>query len=176
MLGFDGRACRVLSSDLDHLLGGAWQLELRAWIATAVGASLLSGDRTVPKAELMPMSKLDRAPHAITGGVLLGFAAGVLVLGAYFVQASWGGTGGLFWDVFVIPALAILFAGALVAAAASSEWRRWWVALPGGCCAHGPALYRWIRCSVRGDWIRMRTAAETLRPAPANPQPSRSSR
>lgn len=108
----------------------AGQLELRAWIATAVGASLLSGDHTVPKAELVPMSKLDRAPHAVTG-VLLGFAAGVLVLGAYFVQASWG-TGGLFWDVFVIPALAILFAGALVAAAASSEWRRWWVGVAGG--------------------------------------------
>lgn len=82
------------------------------------------------KVELMTTSKPGRAPHAVTG-VLLGFAAGVLVLGAYFVQASWG-TGGLFWDVFVIPALAILFAGALLVAAASSEWRKWWIGVAGG--------------------------------------------
>lgn len=90
------------------------------------------------KPEQMTMPKPGRAPHAITG-VLVGFAAGLLVLAAYFVQASWG-KGGLFWDVVVIPACATLFAGALVSAAASGQWRKWWIGVAGGVALTVPLL------------------------------------
>lgn len=110
---FSGRAVRVMRTDRDCSL-----------------ASLPSGDGTVPKAERLRVPRPGRVPHAVTG-VLVGFAAGLLVLAAYFAQASWG-AGGLFWDVFLIPAWATLPAGALVAAAASSPWRKWWIGVAGG--------------------------------------------
>lgn len=90
------------------------------------------------KAERMTMPQPGRSPHAATG-VLVGLAAGLLVLVAYFVQASWG-TGGLFWDVFLLPAWATLFAGALVAAAAASRWRKWWIGVAGGVALMIPLL------------------------------------
>lgn len=68
--------------------------------------------------------------HPATG-VVVGLAATVTVWAAYFLQASIG-TGGLFWDVFVVPVLAGLLAAASFAAYLSKAWRKWWLGFAGG--------------------------------------------
>lgn len=77
-----------------------------------------------------PMPSSTRTLLHPAWGVAVGFCAGVTVLVAYFVQASV--TNGLFWDVFVLPALGALILGAITAAMLSSSHRGWWCGVAGG--------------------------------------------
>lgn len=71
----------------------------------------------------------DRAPRG-SSGLRWGLVAGVAVWAVYFLQATV--LDGPFWDVFVVPILGVLAAGALVAAWLSPPRRSWWLGFAGG--------------------------------------------